>query len=93
MKRILYVLLVLVLLSGITGADRLIYSSGLNGSESDVSINQAGISEIYVSDENTELIRIKSEAPKMLSTLKSNSIEASLLPGRTDTDLNFMIMI
>jgi hypothetical protein len=48
-------LLVLVLLSGITGADRLIYSSGLNGSESDVSINQAGISEIYVSDENTEL--------------------------------------
>jgi hypothetical protein len=54
-KRILYVLLVLVLLSGITGADRLIYSSGLNGSESDVSINQAGISEIYVSDDSTEL--------------------------------------
>jgi hypothetical protein len=48
-------LLVLVLLSGITGADRLIYSSGLNGSESDVSINQAGISEIYVSDDSTEL--------------------------------------
>jgi hypothetical protein len=54
-KRILYVLLVLVLLSGITSADRLIYSSGINGSESNVSINQAGISEIYVPDSDTDL--------------------------------------